>query len=86
LRYKEIETMPTLLNVFGLRFYFYSDEHEPIHVHVENADGRAKIDMLPTIRVVENRNIKPQDLKKAVATVELYRDEFITAWKEYHGE
>ena len=78
--------MPTLLNVFGLRFYFYSDEHEPIHVHVENADGRAKIDMLPTIRVVENRNIKPQDLKKAVATVELYLDEFITALKEYHGE
>ena len=78
--------MPTLLNVFGLRFYFYSDEHEPIHVHVENADGRAKIDILPTITVVENRNIKPQDLKKAIAMVELYKDKFITDWKEYHGE
>jgi hypothetical protein len=53
---------------------------------VENADGRAKINIVPVIMVVENRNIKPQDLKKAVATVELYRDEFITAWKEYHGE
>jgi len=25
--------MPTLLNIFGLRFYFYSDEHLPIHIH-----------------------------------------------------
>jgi hypothetical protein len=34
--------IPTILDVFGLRFYFYSEEHEPIHVHVENDDGRAK--------------------------------------------
>ena len=32
--------MPTILLAFGLRFYFYSEEHMPIHVHVENADGR----------------------------------------------
>jgi len=30
--------MPTILLAFGLRFYFL-----PIHVHVENADGRAKM-------------------------------------------
>lgn len=24
--------MPTILLAFGLRFYFYSDEHLPIHV------------------------------------------------------
>lgn len=27
--------MPTVLLAFGLRFYFYSGEHQPIHVHVE---------------------------------------------------
>jgi hypothetical protein len=46
--------MPTILNVFGLRFYFYSDEHEPIHVHVENSDGRAKIVLVPAIEIVKN--------------------------------
>ena len=35
--------MPTLFTIFGLRFYFYSEEHFPIHVHVRNSDGRAKI-------------------------------------------
>ena len=29
------ETMPTLLRIFGLRFFFYLDEHLPIHLHVE---------------------------------------------------
>ena len=33
--------MPEILRIFGLRFYFYSREHEPIHVHVKNADGKA---------------------------------------------
>lgn len=78
--------MPTLLIIFGLRFYFYSDEHLPMHVHVENADGRAKINIDPIVQVVENQNIKTKDLKKAISTIELYREDFINAWKEYHGE
>ncbi|MDR2207094.1 MAG: DUF4160 domain-containing protein [Flavobacteriaceae bacterium] len=78
--------MPTLLNIFGLRFFFYSEEHLPIHVHIENADGKAKINLVPETEVVENKNIKPKDLKKAIAIIELYKDDFISAWKEYHGE
>lgn len=31
--------MPTLLYIFGLRFYFYSNEHEPMHIHVQSSDG-----------------------------------------------
>jgi hypothetical protein len=34
--------MPTLLILFGLRFYFYSNDHEPFHIHVESSDGIAK--------------------------------------------
>ncbi|MCH3993188.1 MAG: DUF4160 domain-containing protein [Prevotella sp.] len=26
-----------------MRFFFYSREHEPIHVHVKNADGKANL-------------------------------------------
>ena len=26
--------MPTLFTVFGFRFMFYSNDHEPIHIHV----------------------------------------------------
>ena len=29
--------MPTVFTIFGLRFMFYSDDHEPVHVHVVRA-------------------------------------------------
>ena len=76
--------MPTLLNIFGLRFYFYSDEHLPIHVHIENSDGKAKINLVPSIELVENNSIKPKDVKKAMKVIELYKDDFITEWNKYH--
>jgi len=77
--------MPTLLTIFGLRFFFYSDEHTPVHVHIENSDGKAKINLVPTIEVVENKGLKAADIKKALKIIELYKEEFIKAWNEYHG-
>ncbi len=51
--------MPEILRIFGMRFFFYSREHEPIHVHVKNADGRAKFDILPeSIVLVKNDGMK----------------------------
>ncbi len=28
--------MPKIFEYFGFIFYFYSNEHEPIHVHVQH--------------------------------------------------
>ena len=39
--------MPEILRIFGLRFYFYSREHEPMYVHVKSAEGKAKFDIVP---------------------------------------
>ncbi|MBQ5776664.1 MAG: DUF4160 domain-containing protein, partial [Bacteroidaceae bacterium] len=51
--------MPEILRMFGIRFYFYSREHEPIHVHIKNADGKAKYMILPdNIVLIENNGIK----------------------------
>ena len=77
--------MPTIMYLFGLRFFFYSEEHLPIHVHVQNADGKAKIDV-ETLFVIENRGIKPPDLKKAVDAVRNYQADIIKTWKEYFDE
>ena len=78
--------MPTILVIFGLRFYFFANEHLPIHVHLENADGLAKIALEPKIKLVENNGIKPKDIKRAMSIVEQYREEFIEKWIEFHGE
>lgn len=50
--------MPEILRIFGLRFFFFSREHEPIHVHVESADGKAKFNILPdSIVLVYNKGM-----------------------------
>lgn len=78
--------MPTLLNLFGLRFFFYSEEHLPMHVHIQNADGKAKIAIDPEVTLIENTGIKSRDLKRALEITKMYQEEFIKAWKEYHDE
>lgn len=57
--------MPTLFILFGLRFYFYSEEHLPIHIHVKNADGQAKFNVEPEIELVYNKGLKQKDLNLA---------------------
>lgn len=80
------DVMPTLMNVFGLRFFFYSEEHLPMHVHIQNSDGKAKIALNPDVVLVENHGIKPHDIKRAIEIARMYQMEFIKAWEEYHGE
>lgn len=77
--------MPTVLYLFGLRFFFYSEEHLPIHIHVESGSGRAKIRVEDGV-VLENQGMKPAELKKAVKAVDQYKKEIITAWNEYFEE
>ena len=76
--------MPTLFEIFGLRFFFFSNEHEPVHVHVENGDGRIQITQ--TIEVIENKGMKQKDVKKAVGIVELYKEEIVNSWQMYFSK
>ena len=78
--------MPTLFTIFGLRFYFYSEEHLPIHVHVRNSDGRAKIQVDPEVVLIENKGIKPNDLKKALILTNLYKEQIMEFWYEFFME
>lgn len=49
--------MPELLRLFGLRFLFYANDHEPLHVHVIKGKGKAvekaKFTLFP-VELVEN--------------------------------
>ena len=37
--------MPEVFRFFGYSFFFYSREHEPIHIHIEGNDGYAVYDL-----------------------------------------
>ena len=61
--------------MFGLRFHFWSREHEPIHVHVENSDGEAIYSISSEgVLLKENYKIKPKDLKLAESILEENKD------------
>lgn len=78
--------MPEILRIFGLRFFFYSREHEPIHVHVKSADGNAKFDILPEkILLVYNKGMKLKDIKCAEMVLEENKELAISKWNEYFG-
>jgi hypothetical protein len=47
--------MPTLLRIFGLRSFFWSREHKPIHVHVESSGGIAKFEIETVVQLIENQ-------------------------------
>lgn len=76
--------MPELFRFFGLVFFFYSKEHLPLHVHVRNADGRAKFLLDPEVRLYENMGMKRKDLKRAEALIKENKDLIIKRWKEFH--
>ena len=77
---KNFSFMPTLMISFGMRFFFYMDEHQPIHVHVDGNGKKAKIVLEPTVCLDYNHGFKEQEIKKILDTCAIYRDDFIEEW------
>jgi hypothetical protein len=74
--------MPELFRLFGIRFFFFSNEHLPVHVHIKNADGEAKFQIRP-VQLVENRGMKSKDIHLAESIIEENEELIEQKWKEY---
>jgi hypothetical protein len=74
--------MPTLLILDGFRFHFFSNDHEPPHVHVEKGDSEAKFNLNP-IELVTNIRMKSKDLRRAEEIVTQHQAEFLERWRAY---
>jgi Domain of unknown function (DUF4160) len=48
--------MPTLLNLNGFQFFFYTNEPLPKHIHVEKAESTAKFNLFPVELVKSKKN------------------------------
>ncbi len=84
--------MPKLYEYFGLIFLFYSNEHEPIHVHGKFQDKESKAEIVfengkfieIIIKEVPGKEpLDVQQLKKFRKIVELYRDDIVRKWINY---
>ena len=74
--------MPELLRLFGLRFFFYSNDHSPPHVHVRNADGEARF-TIETVICIENKGLKQKDILLAESIIEENKINFLKRWIEF---
>lgn len=75
--------MPVILRVNGIDFFFYSNEHRPIHVHVRKAEATAKVMIEGKVQVVDSKKFSASDLKKIQKFCEQNREIIIEAWEDY---
>lgn len=77
--------MPTILRLNGFRFFFYTNEHLPKHIHVEKGEGTAKFNLFP-VELVKSKRFRAyeiNDIRKLVSeNLELFKDK----WDEYFND
>ncbi len=77
--------MPNVFQKDGFRFFFYSNEHRPIHVHVRYGDGEAVFDVEESVELRESQNLKVRELAKAQQLAEENRLLILEKWHEHLG-
>ena len=74
--------MPTIFIFFGFRFMFYSNDHEPIHVHVLKDEHEAKYDVM-SMEMISNFGFKKQELALIESVIEENKEIIIERWKSH---
>lgn len=74
--------MPTLFIIFGYRFFFWSNDHEPIHVHISKGDAEAKFNVMP-VELIDNFGFKKSDIKLIESLIEENQEIITERWKEF---
>jgi len=77
--------MPTIFTIEGFRFFFYSNDHAPVHVHVQHGGGEAAFELGETVLLRESIGMKVQELHRAEEIVNARRAEIEEKWHETFG-
>ena len=84
--------MPQIYEYFGFVFRFYSDEHYPIHVHVEKGEHESIYDliivngMLVELKHRKSRGVEAipeHDRKKVEQFIREYYKNIVEKWTNY---
>lgn len=76
-----------IIQIRRILFFFFSREHEPIHVHVEGNGGKVIYDIVDGELIQrEIYNIKPNDLKRIKRFAQLNIEIIIDEWNDRFGK
>lgn len=77
--------MPTVFIVFGFTFKFYSNDHQPLHIHVLKDGHKAKYSLFP-VRLVENQGLKLSELKLVESIIEENQELIAEHWNRFFNK
>ena len=81
--------MPKIFEYFGLTFFFWVNEHLPIHVHVRKGEKQSTFELvikegiLHDVKLRKDTNHKQLNVaeqRKAKAFIQVYYTEIISKW------
>lgn len=84
--------MPKIFEYLWILFYFYSNEHEPIHVHAKHGEYESKAEFvivdgeIVEIKIKNVKGYKPlksKELKDFKEFLNVYGNEIIKKWIDY---
>jgi hypothetical protein len=84
--------MPKLYEYFGLIVLFYSNEHEPIHVHGRKEDRESKAEIsyeggrfkeIKIRSVKGKRPLKKNELRNFRKLLKSYREDIVNKWIDF---
>ncbi len=84
--------MPSIFEYLGILIFFYSNEHEPIHVHGKHDGMESKAEfhiidgLITEIRIKPVKGYKPitgSKLKDFEDFLEAYADKIVQKWIDY---
>jgi hypothetical protein len=74
--------MPTVFLKNGYRFFFYSNDHEPVHIHIEK-DGKTAKFYIDPIGLVKSRKFNSSELKEIRKLVTEEKNLINKKWYEF---
>ncbi len=84
--------MPKIFEYLGIILFFYSNEHEPIHVHATHGEFESKAEFYIIngkvseirIKLVKDRKpLKGSKLKDFEKFLEVYANKIVEKWVDY---
>lgn len=75
--------MPKIFEAEGFTFFFYSNDHIPIHVHVRHGDGEAVFVIEPAAELRESVGLNVRQLSRAERLIHEHIELIRETWHQH---